>query len=556
MLDRAGDLFAYESDGLTLLRGQASLVVFPTSTRAVADVIRACNEEGVPFVARGAGTGLSGGATPVEGCALIELSRMDRVLEIDPVNRTATVQPGVINSHLSELVAPLGLLYAPDPSSQTACTIGGNIAENSGGPHTLKYGTTSPHVLALEVVLPDGSLAVLGRRDGHNHGYDLRGVFVGSEGTLGIVTAATLRLLPVPEEICTLLASFSELVTACQAVSAIIAKGIVPAALELMDDRTIAAVEDSVYAAGYPRDARAVLLVELDGPAANVAAERVQVEGLLEASGAIEVRVARDEAERLALWRGRKGAFGAMGRLAPDLYVHDAVVPRTRLPQVVDQINHEAAVRGIRIANIMHAGDCNLHPNIPFDRRDPDQMSRVRELGAEILRICVDAGGVLSGEHGIGIEKRDYMHLLFSESDLEPMRWVHDVFDPEDCCNPGKVIPVPRACTESNPRHRGYDKVEFCWRAIRSKPSWARITANLQSVRMSTACRSQPSSVPTQRGRSRPVCSRRTRAGGRWSCALGVPSSGGVTGPMPMRLCAWTSAAWRRGSSSIPMRGS
>ncbi len=461
MLDRAGDLFVYESDGLTLLRGRPSLVVFPTSTRAVADVVRVCNEEGVPFVARGAGTGLSGGATPVEGCALIEFSRMDRVLEIDPVNRTATVQPGVINSHLSELVAPLGLLYAPDPSSQTACTIGGNIAENSGGPHTLKYGTTSPHVLALEVVLPDGSLAALGRRDGHNHGYDLRGVFVGSEGTLGIVTAATLRLLPVPQETCTLLASFSELVTACQAVSAIIAKGTVPAALELMDDRTIAAVEDSVYAAGYPRDARAVLLVELDGPAANVAAERVQVEGLLEASGAIEVRVARDEAERLALWRGRKGAFGAMGRLAPDLYVHDAVVPRTRLPQVVEQINHEAEVRGIRIANILHAGDGNLHPNIPFDRRDADQMTRVRELGAEILRICVDAGGVLSGEHGIGLEKRDYMHLLFSESDLEPMRWVHDVFDPEDRCNPGKVIPAPRACTESNPRHRGYDKVEF-----------------------------------------------------------------------------------------------
>ena len=272
---------------------------------------------------------------------------------------------------------------------------------------------------------------------------------------------ATLRLVPIPEEVCTLLASFSELVAACRAVSAIIAQGIVPAALELMDDRTIEAVEDSVYAAGYPRDARAVLLVELDGSAANVAAERAQVEQRLQASGALEVRVARDEAERVALWRGRKGAFGAMGRLAPDLYVHDAVVPRTRLPQVVDQINHEAEQRGIRIANILHAGDGNLHPNIPFDRRDPEQMSRVREMGAEILRICVDAGGVLSGEHGIGLEKRDYMRLLFTESDLEPMRWVHDVFDPEDRCNPGKLIPAPRACTESNPRHRGYDKVEF-----------------------------------------------------------------------------------------------
>jgi len=461
VLDRECDLFAYESDGLTLLRGRPQLVIFPTSTRAVVEVVRACNAEGVPFVARGAGTGLSGGATPVDGCVLIECSRMDRVLEIDPVNRTVTVQPGVINAHLSELVAPLQLLYAPDPSSQTACTIGGNIAENSGGPHTLKYGTTSPHVLSLEVVLPDGALVTLGRRDGHNHGYDLRGIFVGSEGTLGIVTAATVRLVPVPEEVCALLASFSGLVPACRAVSAIIAAGIVPAALELMDQRTIEAVEDSVYAAGYPRDADAVLLVELDGSATSVAAERAQVEGLLETNGSLEVRIARDEAERVAFWRGRKGAFGAMGRLAPDLYVHDAVVPRTRLPGVVDQINQAAAERGIRIANILHAGDGNLHPNIPFDRRDPEQLSSVREMGAEILRICVDAGGVLSGEHGIGVEKRDYMRLLFDEPDLEPMRWVHEVFDPEDRCNPGKVIPAPRACTESNPRHRGYDKVEF-----------------------------------------------------------------------------------------------
>jgi glycolate oxidase subunit GlcD len=461
VLDREVDLFAYESDALTLLRGRPRLVVFPTTTQAVIDVVHACNEEGVAFVARGTGTGLSGGATPVDGCALIECSRMNRVLEIDPVNRTVSVQPGVINTHVSAAVAPLGLLYAPDPSSQTACTIGGNIAENSGGPHTLKYGTTSPHVLALEVVLPDGTLVTLGRHDGHNHGYDLRGLFVGSEGTLGIVTSATLRLVPIPEEVCTLLASFPELVPACQAVSAIIAKGIVPAALEIMDDRTIEAVEDSVYAAGYPRDARAVLLVELDGTAASVAAERAQVEAVLQANDAIDVRVARDDAERAALWRGRKGAFGAMGRLAPDLYVHDAVVPRTRLPMVVDRINRAADERGIRLANILHAGDGNLHPNIPFDGRDPGEMQRVRELGAEILRICVEAGGVLSGEHGIGIEKRDYMRLLLSEPDLEPMRWVHDVFDPEDRCNPGKLIPAPRACAESNPRHRSDSKIDF-----------------------------------------------------------------------------------------------
>jgi glycolate oxidase subunit GlcD len=461
VLERESELFTYESDGLTLLRGRPLCVVFPLSTEAVAGAVRACSEAGVPFVARGAGTGLSGGATPVEGCVVIECSRMNRVLEIDAVNRTAVVQPGLINTHLSEAVAALGLHYAPDPSSQSACTIGGNVAENSGGPHTLKYGTTSPHVLALEVVLPDGEVATLGRRDGHRVGYDLRGIFVGSEGTLGIVTAATVRLVPDPEQVTALLASFTELVSACRAVSAIIASGIVPAALELMDDRTIAAVEDSVYAAGYPRDARAVLLVELDGSAEQVGAERDRVESLCRECGAIELRVARDAAERAALWRGRKGAFGAMGRLAPDLYVHDAVVPRTRLPEVVERINGAAERRGIRLANILHAGDGNLHPNISFDRRDAGQLQRVRELGEEILRICVECGGVLSGEHGIGLEKRDYMPLLFSERDLEPMRWVHEVFDPEDRCNPGKVIPQPRACTESNPRHRGYERVQF-----------------------------------------------------------------------------------------------
>ena len=462
VLEQPSELFVYESDGLTLLRGRPRAVVFPTSTAAVASVVVLCREAGVPFVPRGAGTGLSGGATPVDGCVVIECSRMDRVLDIDATNRTATVQPGLVNAELSQQVAPLGLYYAPDPSSQSACTIGGNVAENSGGPHTLKYGTTSPHVLSLEVVTPDGAVVTLGRRDGHAQGYDLRGVFVGSEGTLGVVTAATVRLLPFPESIATLLASFAELVTACEAVSAIIAAGIVPAALELLDDRTIAALEDSPdFKSGYPRDARAVLLIELDGREAAVALERAHVESLCRERGAIDVRVAADEAERLALWRGRKGAFGAMGRLAPDLYVHDAVVPRTRLPDVVARINAAAEARGVRLANILHAGDGNLHPNITFDKRDPVALERVRALGEEILEICVAAGGVLSGEHGIGVEKRDYMTLLFNEEDLEPMRWVHDVFDPRDDCNPGKVIPHPRACTETNPKHRGYDVVRF-----------------------------------------------------------------------------------------------
>jgi glycolate oxidase subunit GlcD len=461
VLDRSAELFAYESDGLTLERCAPLCVALPLTTEAVAEIVRACNEASVPFVPRGAGTGLSGGATPVTGGVIIECARMNRVLEIDATNRTATVQPGLINEHLSAAVRPLGLFYAPDPSSQSACTIGGNVAENSGGPHTLKYGTTSPHVLELEVVLPDGTVTQLGRRDGHSHGYDLRGAFVGSEGTLGILTAATVRLVPLPETVRTLLASFATLNAACEAVSAIIARGIVPAALELIDDRTIAAVEASVYAAGYPKAAGAVLLVELDGERAAVDDERGEIESLCKAHNALEVRVARDEAERLALWRGRKGAFGAMGRLAPDLYVHDAVVPRSKLPEVVAEINRRAEARGVRIANILHAGDGNLHPNLSFDRRDPEQLRTIRELGAEILEVCVAAGGVLSGEHGIGLEKRDHMCLLFSESDLAPMRWLHDAFDPDDRCNPGKLVPAPRACTESNPRHRGYTRVSF-----------------------------------------------------------------------------------------------
>ncbi len=457
VLDTGADRFAYECDGLAILRGNPLAIAFPDSAEGVQGIVRACGEAGVPFVARGAGTGLSGGATPMGGAVIVECSRMDRILSIDATNRTATVQPGVVNADLSAAVAPLGLGFAPDPSSQAACTIGGNVAENSGGAHTLKRGTTSAHVLSLEVVLPDGALVELGRRDGHAHGYDLRGVFVGSEGTLGILTAATVRLVPRPEEVSTLLVGFPSLGAACQAVSDVIASGVLPSALELMDDRTIAAIEASVYAAGYPRDVRALLLVELDGSAAAVACERREVERIAAARGAIEVRVARDEAERLAFWRARKSAFGALGRVAPDLYVHDAVVPRTRLPDVVERINRAAAARGIRIANLLHAGDGNLHPNIAFDRRDADEAERVRRVGEDILRICVDAGGVLSGEHGIGLEKRYAMPLLFEEHELEPMRWVHDAFDPEDRCNPGKVIPEPRACREGDPRRRGDD---------------------------------------------------------------------------------------------------
>jgi len=371
------------------------------------------------------------------------------------------VQPGVVNADLSKAVAGHGLHYAPDPSSQAACTLGGNVAENSGGPHTLKYGTTTDHVLALEVVLPDGELVRLGTASGAAAGYDLVGAFVGSEGTLGIVTEITVRLTPRPEQVETLLGIFPDVVTACRAVGAILGSGLVPASLEIVDQRTIAAVEASAYAAGLPTDAGAVLLVELDGPASAVPGEAVRARELCTASGASSVEVARDEEERLRFWRARKGAFGAMGRLAPDLYVHDAVVPRNVLPEVLAKVCEIGDRHGLRLSNVFHAGDGNLHPNISFDRRDAEELARVVAAGEEILRTCVEAGGVITGEHGIGTEKRDYMGLLFDEGDLEAMRRLRDAFDPDGVCNPDKLLPTPRFCRESDPKARGYDRVPF-----------------------------------------------------------------------------------------------
>jgi glycolate oxidase subunit GlcD len=461
VLARPEDLVVYESDGLTLHAGLPAAVVLPRETAQVAAVVRACREAGVPFVPRGAGTGLSGGATATEGGVVIECSRMDRILEVDARDRYAVVQPGVVNAEISKAAAPHGLFYAPDPSSQSACTIGGNVAENSGGPHTLKYGTTTHHVLALELVLPDGEVRRLGSAAGFAPGYDLIGAVVGSEGTLGIVTEVTVRLVPLPERVETLLAVFPDVVSACRAVTAVIRRGLVPAALEIVDRRTIEAVEASVYAAGLPRDAGAVLLVELDGVAAAVAAQVGAVRALAEAAGASRVEVARDAAERQRFWRARKGAFGAMGRLAPDLYVHDAVVPRRRLPEVLEAVCAIGDRHGLRLANVFHAGDGNLHPNICFDRRDPDELGRVLKAGEEILRLCVEAGGVITGEHGIGREKRDYMGLLFDEEDLDAMRRLREAFDPEGVCNPGKILPTPRFCSEANPKARGYERVAF-----------------------------------------------------------------------------------------------
>jgi glycolate oxidase subunit GlcD len=451
----------YECDGLTSHRATPSLVVFPRSAQEVQRVVRICRAFGAPFVPRGAGTGLSGGAIALEEAVVIECSRMNRILEIDPVDRLAVIEPGVVNADLSKAAAPHGLFYAPDPSSQLACTIGGNVAENSGGPHTLKYGTTTNHILALDLVLPDGERVRLGSRTRCAPGYDLVGAVVGSEGTLGVVCGVTVRLSPVPEAVETLLVVFPDVVTACRTVGRLIESGLVPAALEIVDRRTIEAVEASVYAAGLPTDAGAVLIVELDGPAVALPAQVERVREAASREGATRVEVARDDAERQRFWRARKGAFGAMGRLAPDLYVHDAVVPRAKLPEVLEQVCAIGDRYGLTLSNVFHAGDGNLHPNISFDRRDADELARVEAAGAEILELCVAAGGVITGEHGIGSEKRDFIGLVFGESDLAAMRRVRDAFNPDGVCNPGKIFPTTRFCAESDPKARGYDRVPF-----------------------------------------------------------------------------------------------
>jgi glycolate oxidase subunit GlcD len=458
-LAREGELFAYECDGLTLEPRRPLAVVLPSTTQEVVAVVCACRAHGVAFVPRGAGTGLSGGAQPVERSVLIECSRMNRVLEVDAENRLAVVQPGVVNAALSTEVAPLGLFYAPDPSSQQACTIGGNVAENSGGPHTLKYGTTTNHVLALEMVLPDGEVVRFGNRVGESVGYDLVGAIVGSEGTLGIVTEVTVRLTPIPAAVETMLAIFDDVVAACRAVGRVIRSGVVPAAMEIVDRRTIEAVEASVYAAGLPTSAGAVLIVELDGDPVGLPSEIDTIRSACEAEGCQTIERARDEAERGRFWRARKGAFGAMGRLAPDLYVHDAVVPRMHLPAILERVCEIADRHRLKLANVFHAGDGNLHPNICFDKRDPDELARVLRAGQEILEACTAVGGVITGEHGVGVEKRDFMHLVFGPADLEPMYRLREAFNPDGACNPGKLIPTTRFCVESNPKARGYDAV-------------------------------------------------------------------------------------------------
>jgi len=411
-------------------------------------VVRALAKHRVPFVARGAGTGLSGGAVGNDGTIIIALTRLNRIISIDPLNRLAVVEPGVVNARLSDATRPHDLHYAPDPSSQAACTIGGNVAENAGGPHCLKYGVTSNHVLELEVVLPGGEVVTLGSPGGEPWGPDLVGLFVGSEGMFGVATRITVRLVPVARAVRTLLADFNGLRRAGEAVTAIIGSGLVPAALEMMDQSCVAVVEASIYAAGYPTDAAAVLLVELDGASETaVAAETDLVTSLLRTHGARSVRVAADAAERARLWQGRKKAFGALGRISPDLVVQDAVVPRSALPDGLEKVAEIGARHGIRVSNVFHAGDGNLHPNLSFNGRNPGERQRVEEAAAEIMLACIDVGGTITGEHGVGSDKIRYMPVLFDPATLAAMAGVRSVFDPMGLANPGKVIPT-HVCRE------------------------------------------------------------------------------------------------------------
>jgi len=446
VLRRAGELVVYRSDGLPGYSKQPRLAVFPRTRDELVAIVRLLADQRVPFVPRGAGTGLSGGAL-ADGVVLVGLNRLTRILSIDPVERLAVVEPGVVNVALTRAATPYGLHYAPDPSSQAACTIGGNVAENAGGPHCLKYGVTLNHVRAITAILPDGEIVRLGNAEGEVEGYDLLGAFIGSEGCFGIALDVTVKLSPNPQAIRTLLADFTSVDAAARATSEIIASGILPAALEMMDAATIRAVEASIYAAGYPVDAEAILLIEVDGLEAGLEADVARVEAMCSAAGARTVRVARDDAERARLWQGRKKAFGAMGRVSSHLVVQDAVIPRTRLPDILAAIREIAERQRITVCNVFHAGDGNLHPNIGYDANDPDEQARVHAAMREIMAACVAAGGTITGEHGIGLDKLDYMSLIFSEDSLAAMCRLREVFDPARRANPGKVVPV-HSCRE------------------------------------------------------------------------------------------------------------
>ena len=486
VLTAPDELLVYECDGLPQHKHPPRAVIFPDSTEQVSEILKLLAREHISFAPRGAGTGLSGGALAVHRGVVIELARMRRILSIDTENNLAVVQTGLVNAHLSRALAPHGLYYVPDPSSQPACTIGGNIAENAGGIHCLKYGTTTDHVLGARVVLSDGQVVDLGGGGVQKPGYDLLGVFIGSEGTFGIATEATLKLSAIPPAVRTLLADFTDVNDASRAVSAIIAAGLIPAALEMLDGAIIRAIEASVFAAGLPRDAEAALLIELDGIEAGLDYEAEQVETICREHGARQVRRAADENERKKLWAARKGAFGAVGRLSPDVMIQDAVVPRSRLPEVLAETYRISSQYNLLLANVFHAGDGNLHPLICFDVRRGDDLERVRQAGREIMEACVRAGGSITGEHGVGLDKSSYLPLIFSEDDMMAMLQVRAAFDPSGLCNPGKIIPTPRGCGEA----RAVATVEA------ASGSTAAAIASL-AARSSTN-----SSLPKQEGRS------------------------------------------------------
>jgi len=440
LLSGPAQLATFESDGLTAFHGAPRAVVFPETRAEVVAAVRLCHKHRVPFVARGSGTSLSGGSVPVAGGIVIALNRLNRILSLDPAGRIAVVEPGAINTAVSNAAAKHRLYYAPDPSSQSICTIGGNVAFNSGGAHCLKYGMTSNHVLALTVVLPDGEIVELGGRSLEGAGPDLPGLFVGNEGLFGVAVEITLRLLPMPEGYQTLLAAYNRLEDAGEAVAQVIAAGLLPGAMEIMDRLAIEAAEAAVHA-GYPRDANAVLIVELEGERAGVDADFARLKELIRRSGAYEVRVARDNDERLLFWKGRKSAFSAVGRISPDYIVQDGVVPRGKLGVALREIERMGRERGIRVANVFHAGDGNLHPLILYNGREAGALERAEELSGDILRLCLRLGGSITGEHGVGLEKRAYMKDMFNPTELAVLLRLRRAIDPLELSNPGKMFP-------------------------------------------------------------------------------------------------------------------
>jgi glycolate oxidase len=447
VLEQEEEVRPYECDGLSAYRQLPLLVVLPRTVEEIQRVMRLCHAREIPVVARGAGTGLSGGALPLADGVLLSLARLTRILALDPVNRTARVQPGVRNLAIAEAAAPHGLYYAPDPSSQIACTIGGNVAENSGGVHCLKYGLTVHNVLAVKVVTVDGELVELGGEALDSPGYDLLALFIGSEGMLGVAVEVTVRLLPIPERAQVVLAAYDDVEKAGTAVGDIIAAGIIPAGLEMMDGPAIQAAEDFVHA-GYPTDAAAILLCEVDGTNQEVSEHIARVRELLLASGATEVRTARDNAERLRFWQGRKSAFPAVGRISPDYYCMDGTIPRRKLPEVLRRTAELSKEYGLPVANVFHAGDGNMHPLILYNANSPGELERTEELGGRILELCVEVGGTITGEHGVGIEKIRQMCVQFDKAELEQFNAVKRAFDPKGLLNPGKGVPTPKRCSE------------------------------------------------------------------------------------------------------------